>query len=222
MTGKERLSRELMAMRAAGELEDGTVVNLGIGMPTLVSNYIPMDSSIILHAENGVIGYGPFPQEGQEDANLVNAGGQPVTLLPGAAIVSHADSFAMIRGGYIDVAVLGGFQVSQRGDLASWSTDEESLGSPGGAVDIALAACRVIVMMEHTTKEGGPKLLRECSYPLTGRECVDLVVTDLGLFQVTGDGLLLREIAPGWTVEEVQALTDAPLTLSPELREFLG
>ena len=222
MTGKERLSRELMAMRVAGELEDGTVVNLGIGMPTLVSNYIPMDSSIILHAENGVIGYGPFPQEGQEDANLVNAGGQPVTLLPGAAIVSHADSFAMIRGGYIDVAVLGGFQVSQRGDLASWSTDEESLGSPGGAVDIALAACRVIVMMEHTTKEGGPKLLRERSYPLTGRECVDLVVTDLGLFQVTGDGLLLREIAPGWTVEEVQALTDAPLTLSPELREFLG
>ena len=222
MTGKERLSRELMAMRVAGELEDGTVVNLGIGMPTLVSNYIPMDSSIILHAENGVIGYGPFPQEGQEDANLVNAGGQPVTLLPGAAIVSHADSFAMIRGGYIDVAVLGGFQVSQRGDLASWSTDEESLGSPGGAVDIALAARRVIVMMEHTTKEGGPKLLRECSYPLTGRECVDLVVTDLGLFQVTGDGLLLREIAPGWTVEEVQALTDAPLTASPELKEFLG
>ena len=222
MSGKERLSRELMAMRVAGELEDGTVVNLGIGMPTLVSNYIPMDGSIILHAENGVIGYGPFPQEGQEDANLVNAGGQPVTLQPGAAIVSHADSFAMIRGGYIDVAVLGGFQVSQRGDLASWSTDEESLGSPGGAVDIALAARRVIVMMEHTTKEGGPKLLRECGYPLTGRECVEVVITDLGLFQVTGDGLLLREIAPGWTVEDVQALTDAPLTLSPELREFLG
>ena len=222
MTGKERLSRELMAMRVAGELEDGTVVNLGIGMPTLVSNYIPMDSSIILHAENGVIGYGPFPQEGQEDANLVNAGGQPVTLLPGAAIVSHADSFAMIRGGYIDVAVLGGFQVSQRGDLASWSTDEESLGSPGGAVDIALAARRVIVMMEHTTKEGGPKLLRECSYPLTGKECVELVVTDLGLFQVTGEGLILREIALGWTVGEVQALTDAPLTASRELKEFLG
>ena len=222
MTGKERLSRELMAMRVAGELEDGTVVNLGIGMPTLVSNYIPMDGSIILHAENGVIGYGPFPQEGQEDANLVNAGGQPVTLLPGAAIVSHADSFAMIRGGYIDVAVLGGFQVSQRGDLASWSTDEESLGSPGGAVDIALAARRVIVMMEHTTKEGGPKLLRECSYPLTGKECVELVVTDLGLFQVTGEGLILREIALGWTVGEVQALTDAPLTASRELKEFLG
>ena len=128
----------------------------------------------------------------------------------------------MIRGGYIDTAVLGGFQVSQRGDLASWSTDEQSLGSPGGAVDIALAARRVIVMMEHTTKEGGPKLLRECSYPLTGRECVELVVTDLGLFQVTDDGLILREIAPGWTVEEVQALTDAPLTVSPDLREFLG
>ena len=222
MTQKERLSRELMAMRVAGELEDGTVVNLGIGMPTLVGNYIPMDGSIILHAENGVIGYGPFPQEGQENPNLVNAGGQPVTLLPGAAIISHTDSFAMIRGGYIDTAVLGGFQVSQRGDLASWSTDEESLGSPGGAVDIAKAARRVIVMMEHTTKDGGPKLLRECSYPLTGRECVELVVTDLGLFQVTDDGLLLREIAPGWTVEEVQALTDAPLTASPELKEFLG
>ena len=222
MSGKERLSRELMAMRVAGELEDGTVVNLGIGMPTLVSNYIPTDGSIILHAENGVIGYGPFPQEGHENPNLVNAGGQPVTLLPGAAIVSHADSFAMIRGGYIDVAVLGGFQVSQRGDLANWSTDEQSLGSPGGAVDIALASRRVIVMMEHTTKEGGPKLLRECSYPLTGKECVELVVTDLGLFQVTGEGLILREIALGWTVGEVQALTDAPLTASRELKEFLG
>jgi 3-oxoacid CoA-transferase subunit B len=225
MTGKERLSRELMAMRVAGELEDGEdgmVVNLGIGMPTLVGNYISTDGGIILHAENGVIGFGPFPQEGQENPNLVNAGGQPVTLLPGAAIISHADSFAMIRGGYIDVAVLGGFQVSQRGDLANWSTDAGGLGSPGGAVDLALAARRVIVMMEHATKDGQPKLLRECSYPLTGKECVELVVTDLGLFQVTGEGLLLREIAPGWTIEEVQALTDAPLTVSPELREFLG
>ena len=221
MNAKERLPRDLMAMRVAKELQEGAVVNLGIGIPTFVSNYIPMDGSIVLHSENGVIGFGPFPSSGQENPNLVNAGGQPVTLLPGAAIISHVDSFAMIRGGYVDIAVLGGFQVSQQGDLASWSTDKQGLGSPGGAVDIALAARRVIVMMEHVTKKGMPKLLSVCSYPLTGTECVELVVTDLGVFEVARDGFLMREIAPGWTVEDVQALTGAPLITDTDLKEFL-
>lgn len=222
MDGKKvRLSRDLMAMRIAGELQSGAIVNLGLGMPTLVSNYIPNDGSIVLHAENGVIGYGQFPEQGKENPNLVNAGGQPVTLLPGASIFSHTESFAMIRGGYIDVAVLGAFQVSQGGDLASWSTGQRNLGSPGGAVDIALEAGELIVMMEHTTKEGEPKLLEECTYPLTGRKCVKTVVTDLGLFRINEYGLTMFEIAPEWSFEEVQGLTAMSLIRSPELKDFL-
>ena len=220
MTERKRISRELMAARVAQELHAGMVVNLGIGMPTLVSNFIPTDGSIILHAENGVIGYGPFPPEGQEVPNLVNAGGQWVTIIQGAAYVHHADAFAMIRGGHVNLVVLGGFQVSETGDLANWTTQEGRLSSPGGAVDLAMGAGRVIVMMEHTTKEGVPKLVRECSYPLTGKGCVDLVVTDLGLFQVTEEGFLLREIAHGWTADKVRGLTEGRLTVSPDLREF--
>ena len=220
MTEKERLSRELMAARVARELHEGTVANLGIGMPTLVSNFIPQDGSVLLHGENGVIGYGSFPPEGKEDPNLVNASGQPVTMVPGAAFVHHADAFAMIRGGHVDVAVLGGLQVSEKGDLANWTTNDGGLGSPGGAMDLVLGVRRVIVMMEHTTREGVPKLLRACTYPLTGKGCVDLVVTDLGLFEVTGEAFLMREIAPGWTAPEVQALTEGRLLVSPELKEF--
>lgn len=218
---KPRLSRELMALRIARELREGMVVNLGIGMPTLVSNYIPTDGSIILHAENGVIGYGPYPEPGKEDPNLVNAGGEMVTLLAGAAFASHADAFAMIRGGHVDVTVLGGMQVSERGDLANWATPERGLGSPGGAVDLAAGAQRVVVMMEHTTRDGKPKLVRECTYPLTGKGCVDVVVTDLGIFQVTSQGFLLKEIAPGWTPDEVRVMTEGRLVVANPLKEFL-
>lgn len=222
MLRKERLSQELMAARVARELHGGMVVNLGIGMPTLVSNFTPQDGTVLLHAENGVIGYGSFPLNGHDESNLVNASGQPVTTVPGTAFVHHADAFAMIRGGHVDVAVLGGLQVSEKRDLANWSTDAAALGSPGGAVDLVLGVRRVIVMMEHTTRDGRPRLLRECTYPLTGRGCVDLVVTDLGLFEITGESFLMREIAPGWTIEGVQALTEGRLLASPEVREFGG
>ena len=210
-----------MALRVAQELQEGMVVNLGVGIPTLVSDYIPTDGSILMHAENGVIGYGPHPPDGQGDPNLVNAGGERVTLIPGAAFVHHTDSFAIIRGGHLDVTVLGGMQVSEKGDLANWTTPTRGLGSPGGAVDLAMGAKTVIVVMEHTSKSGEPKLVKECTYPLTGRECVDLVVTDLGLFRMTSEGLVLAEIAPGWTPDEVQALTEARFIISPNLKEFL-
>ena len=221
MTEKQRLTRQMMALRVAQELTEGMVVNLGIGMPTLVSDYIPTDGSILLHAENGVVGYGPYPPEDEGDPNLVNAGGETVTLIPGAAFVHHADAFAMIRGGHVDVTVLGGMQVSEKGDLANWTTPTRGLGSPGGAVDLAVGARTVVVIMEHITRQGEPKLVKECTYPLTGKGCVDLVVTDLGLFRVTSEGLAMTEIAPGWTPEEVQALTDARFTMSPLLKEFL-
>ena len=221
MTQKARLSRELMALRVAQELKEGMVVNLGIGMPTLVSNFIPTDGSVRLHAENGVLGYGPYPPEGEGDPDLVNGGGEMVTLLPGAAFFHHADAFAMIRGGHIDVSILGGMQVSEEGDLANWATSTRGLGSPGGAVDLAMSARTCVVMMEHTTRDGKPKLVSRCTYPLTGKACVDLVVTDLGLFRVTPDGLTLMEIVPGWTPKEVQSLTEARLLIAPELKEFL-
>ena len=210
-----------MALRVVQELQEGMVVNLGVGIPTLVSDYIPTDGSILMHAENGVIGYGPHPPEGQGDPNLVNAGGERVTLIPGAAFVHHTDSFAIIRGGHLDVTVLGGMQVSEKGDLANWTTPTRGLGSPGGAVDLAMGAKTVIVVMGHTSKSGEPKLVKECTYPLTGRECVDLVVTDLGLFRMTSEGLVLTEIAPGWTPDEVKALTEARFIISPDLTEFL-
>ncbi|MBI2872882.1 MAG: 3-oxoacid CoA-transferase subunit B [Chloroflexi bacterium] len=219
MSEKERLSRELMALRLARELKPGMVVNLGIGMPTLVSDYIPHDGSLVLHSENGVIGFGPTPREGEEDPNLVNAGGGFITLLPGGAFVSHADAFAMIRGGHVDVAVLGGLQVSEQGDLANWLVPPRALGSPGGAVDLCVGAKQVFVVMEHTTRDGKPRLVSRCTYSLTGARCVSLVMTDLGLFQVTPQGFLLREIAPGWTAAEVRSLTEAPLAVGPELVE---
>lgn len=217
---RERLTRELMALRVARELREGMVVNLGIGMPTLVANFIPRDRNIIVHSENGVIGVGPFPEPGQEDPDLVNAGGQMVTLIPGGCFVHHADSFGIIRGGHLDVCVLGAFQVSERGDLANWMVPERGIGSIGGAADLCAGARRVIAMMEHTTRDGRPKIVRECTYPLTGRGCVKLIVTDLAVVEVTPEGLVLREVAPGWTPEEVQALTEPPLRPAPDLREM--
>lgn len=213
------LTRELMAMRAARELRDGEVVNLGIGLPTLVSNFLPDGAEIILQSENGIIRYGPIAED-NFDPDLINAGGQPVTLQPGASFVSSDQSFAMIRGGHIDVAMLGGLQVSAKGDLANWLVPERGGGSVGGAMDLAVGARRLIVLMEHITRSGEAKLVQGCSYPLTGAHCVDLVVTDLAVVAITPAGFELREVAPGITPEDVARLTDAPLRRSSDLREM--
>jgi len=217
--GKERLTPDLMALRVARDLRAGMVVNLGIGLPTRVAHY-GWDRGAIFVAENGAIRYGPYPEPGQEDPDLVNAGGEFVTLLPGASFVHHADAFALIRGGRLDLAVLGAYQVSERGDLANWALPGRGLGNVGGAADIAYGARRLYVMMEHTTREGHPRLVRECTYPLTARACVHRVVTDLAVVDITPQGFLLREVAPGWTPEEVQALTGAPLQVAEDLREM--
>ncbi len=214
------LTRELIALRVARELRDGMAVNLGIGLPTLVSNYLPPNHGVLFQGENGILGYGAIREDGF-DRDLINAGGQPVELRPGASFFHSADSFAMIRGGHIDVAVLGGLEVSARGDLANWSIPERGGGGIGGAMDLAVGARRLIVAMEHTTREGRPRILEACTYPLTASACVDLVVTDLAVIDVVAGGLLLSEVAPGVTPEQVQAATAAPLTYSPDLCEMV-
>ena len=214
------LTRELIALRVARELRDGMAVNLGIGLPTLVSNYLPPDHGVLFQGENGILGYGAIREDGF-DRDLINAGGQPVELRPGASFFHSADSFAMIRGGHIDVAVLGGLEVSARGDLANWSIPERGGGGIGGAMDLAVGARRLIVAMEHTTREGRPRIRETCAYPLTASACVDLVVTDLAVIDVVAGGLLLSEVAPGVTPEQVQAVTDAPLMHSPDLCEMV-
>ena len=214
------LTRELIALRVARELRDGMAVNLGIGLPTLVSNYLPPNHGVLFQAENGILGYGAIREDGF-DRDLINAGGQPVELRPGASFFHSGDSFAMIRGGHIDVAVLGGLEVSARGDLANWSIPERGGGGIGGAMDLAVGARRVIVAMEHTTREGRPRILETCTYPLTASACVDLVVTDLAVIDVVAGGLLLSEVAPGVTPEQVQAATAAPLAHSPDLCEMV-
>ena len=216
---RPRLTRELVAIRVAQELAPGSTVNLGVGLPTLVAAFAPPEANILLQSENGILGYGGF-SEGDYDQDLVNAGGQPITLNPGASFFDSAASFAMIRGGHIDTAVLGGLQVSERGDLANWSVPERGGGSIGGAMDLAVGARRLIVAMEHTTKDGRARILRECTYPLTGRGCVDLIVTDLAVIEVGPEGLTLVEVAPGWTPGEVATLTDAPLAPADDLREM--
>ena len=216
---KARLTRELVAIRVARELAPGSVVNLGVGLPTLVGAFVPPDADILLQSENGILGYGGFSEEAF-DPELVNAGGQPIRLNPGASFFDSAASFAMIRGGHIDVAVLGGLQVSERGDLANWSVPERGGGSIGGAMDLAVGARRLIVAMEHTTKDGRPRIVRECSYPLTAPRCVDLIVTDLAVVEVGPAGLTLREVAPGWAPGEVVTVTDAPLAVPDDVREM--
>ena len=216
---KARLTRELVAIRVARELAPGSVVNLGVGLPTLVGAFVPPDADILLQSENGILGYGGFSEEAF-DPELVNAGGQPIRLNPGASFFDSAASFAMIRGGHIDVAVLGGLQVSERGDLANWSVPERGGGSIGGAMDLAVGARRLIVAMEHTTKDGRPRIMRECSYPLTAPRCVDLIVTDLAVVEVGPAGLTLREVAPGWAPGEVVTVTDAPLAVPDDVREM--
>lgn len=214
------LTRELIALRVAREIRDGMVVNLGIGLPTQVANFIPEGVTVIFQAENGLLGYGGIAEEEQIDPDLINAGGQPVTLLPGACFFHSADSFAMIRGGHVDMTVLGGLQVSEKGDLANWMVPEKAVGSIGGAMDLAVGARRVVVAMEHTTKDGQPRIVRECAYPLTAIRAVDLVVTNLAAIEVTAEGPVVREVAPGVTFEDVQQASEPPLIRPPDLREM--
>lgn len=203
--------RQQMADRIAHEFQDGWIVNLGVGMPTLCSNTDIGDRHIIYHSENGVIGYGPIAPSGQEDLNLVNAGGQNVTLNPGAAVVHHADSFAIIRGGRIDVTVLGAYEVAENGDFANWKLAGAKGGGIGGAMDLAACAKRVFVIMEHLTRDGRPRLVRRCALPVTAPGVVKLVATNCGLFEPVGEGFRVRELAPGWGLEEVRAATGAAL-----------
>jgi 3-oxoadipate CoA-transferase, beta subunit len=201
-----------LASRVAQDLEDGWFVNLGIGIPTLVADVIPEGKEIILHSENGLLGLGPKPEPGEEDMDLVNAGKEPITLKPGGSFFSQSDSFAMIRGGHLDAAVLGAFQVSKNGDLASWKVPKDPLGRVGGAMDLTVGAKRVFLCMQHTSK-GTPKIVEECTYPLTAPHCVDRIYTDLAVIDVTDDGLVVQELAPGVTFEYVQEHTAAPLKI---------
>lgn len=217
---KSGLTRELIAMRAAREFRDGDFVNLGIGLPTLASSFVPENVNVTLHCENGMLGYGHIANEDEIDPELVNAGSQPVTLNPGASFCDSASSFAMIRGGHVNVVVLGAFQVSEKGDLANWLLTERKVGSVGGSMDLVSGSERIIVTMEHTTRKGQPRIVKKCSHPLTGKRCVDLIITDLTVIEVTKKGLLLKEIAPGFTAAEVQAVTEPKLLISPDLHEI--
>ncbi len=220
---KARLTREQIAQRAALELPDGAAVNLGWGIPNLIADRVPAGRTIYFHSENGILGMGPRAAAGEEDPDLVDAMKVPVTLIPGASFFSQLESHLMTRGGHLDVAVLGGLQVAENGDLANWKVPgSKGSGGIGGAMDIAVGARRLIVTMEHTAKDGAPKIVRRCSYPVTAIECVKTIITDLAVMDVTCEGLLLREVAPGWSAEEVQQVTEPKLRVAGAVATMLA
>ena len=217
---KTPLSPEAIAKRVAKEFSDGSFVNLGIGLPTLASNFVPEGRTVVFHSENGILGYGPIAPKGKEDPELVNAGGQFVTLLPGASIFDQAESFAMIRGRHIGIGVMGALEVSEEGDLANWFVPERGVGRIGGAMDVAIGVEKLIIAMRHTTNDGKPKIMKKCTYPLTGKRVVNMIVTDLAVIEVIESGLLLKEVAPGFTAEEIQMVTEPKLQWSEDLKEI--
>lgn len=220
MVEKEKLDRDTIALRAANEFQDGSIVNLGIGIPTAAANFIPEGREVIFHTENGCLGFGPIADPEDADLDLVNAGGQAVTYQPGISFFDHADSFGMIRSGRIDICVLGGLQVSEKGDLANWITPNRKVGNIGGGMDLAFCAKKLIITMEHVTKDGDFKIVKECNYKLTAPHCVNLIITDIAVIEVTEDGLLLKEVAPSWNADEVQELTEPELIIDPDLKEI--
>jgi 3-oxoacid CoA-transferase B subunit len=220
MEGKFKLDRETIALRVAKEFQDGDVVNLGIGLPGLASNYVPAGREVLFQAEIGVVGFGEMTAPGEGDYNLVNASGQTVTELPGMSCFDHAEAFVMIRGGHVDITVMGAFQVSEKGDLANYMVPKREVGVIGGAMDLAVGAKKLITAMNHTTKDGEFRILKKCSYPITALNCVNLIVTDIAVIEVTDQGLVLKEVAPGWTPEEVQSLTEPTLIVDPDCQEI--